>query len=332
MRYIATEDLKPGAILAKTLYGADGRILIRANTALTPFLIARIHSIGFAGTHIFDPGEQESALKMALDEATRIRAAAHLQNLDIDKCIYIANEITSQVLARKDIAAEVNRVSCYDLTTWLHSVDVCTYSVMLGAALGWSDKDLIQLSQAALLHDIGKCMVNLDVLNKPARLTPDEFGLIKNHPTDGWSILRHNTDLSAPVCAAVYEHHENEDGSGYPRGIKSDKIHRYAKVIHITDVYEACTAKRPYKKPMNPADALENLMAGCGRQFDEGFLTAFCMITVLYPVGCTVLLSDGTTATVVENRKNFLARPLLKSGDGFIDLMERLNVTIISIV
>lgn len=333
MQYTSSEKLRPGAILAKTVYGTDGRTLIRTNTVLTPFLVQKLIAMGYPGAYVFDPGETQDQLRFALDEQTRIRAARHLKNLDLDKCVYVANEIVTKLLNDKDVTREVSRISSYDNVTWTHSVDVCTYSVMLGIAEGYTDDELAQLSQAALLHDIGKCMVNLDVLNKPGRLTPDEFALIKNHPEYGRSILERNTSLSSPTIAAVYAHHENEDGSGYPRGVAGEKIHRYAKIIHITDVYEACTARRPYKKPMNPADALENLIAGYGSVFDESLLRKFCLITVLYPIGRRVLLSDGRTATVTENHRTCLSRPTVKTDDGrLIDLLETLNVTILKLI
>lgn len=333
MRYVRTTNAKSGDILARTIYGTDGRILIKANTVLTPFLISKLTMMGYPSVYLFDPGETDTILKLSLDEHTRIRAAVHLQNIDLDKLVYIANDIVQQVLAVKDIATEVSRISGYDQCTWTHSVDVCTYAVMCGVAMRYTDKELKELSQAALLHDIGKAMVSLDVLNKPGKLTDDEYAMMKNHPEYGWNLLRKNTSLSAPVCAAVYEHHENEDGSGYPRKLSGDKIQRYAKIIHAVDVYEACTAIRPYKKPMNPADAIENLMAGYGRTFDTKVVDMLRSIIVLYPIGRQVLLSDGRTATVIENRRAALHRPVVKLADGTqIDLCETLNLTILKLL
>lgn len=132
MRYTKTAEAKSGNILARTVYGTDGRVLIRANVVLTPFLLQRLSMLGYQGIYIYDPGETDDMLRFALDERTRIRAAVHLQNIDLDKCIYMANEIVQQVLGMKDMAAEVNRISGHDLCTWTHSVDVCTYAVMCG--------------------------------------------------------------------------------------------------------------------------------------------------------------------------------------------------------
>lgn len=333
MHYIKTTDAKSGSILARTIYGTDGRILVKANTVLTPFMLQRLVMLGFPGIYLFDPDESDAVLRMMLDERTRIRAAAHLQNIDLDRCIYIANEIVSQVLAAKDTMAEVSRISGYDLCTWTHSVDVCTYAVMCGVAMGYTDEKLKELSQASLLHDIGKTMVDFNILNKPAKLTDTEYAAIKKHSEYGYGMLKENTTLSASVCESVYEHHENEDGSGYPKGIKGIAIHPYAKIIHAVDVYEACTAIRPYKKPINPADAVENLMAGYGTMFDMHVIDVLRSVIVLYPAGRQVLLSDGRTGVVAENHRDSLQRPVVRLGDGTrVDLCEAINITILKLL
>lgn len=333
MRYTKISNLKSGDIMARTVYGTDGRVLVRTNTVLTPFLIQKLVCLGYPGVYLFDAGETDTAMKMAIDERTRIRAAAHLKNIDLDKCVYIANEIVREMLERKDMATEVSRISGYDSCTWMHSVDVCVYAVLCGIAMRYTDKELKELSQAALLHDIGKIMVNYDILTKPGKLTDDEFAMMKNHPEYGLNILRENTSLPSSVRAAVYEHHENEDGSGYPRKIKGSEIHRYAKIIHAVDVYEACTAVRPYKRAMNPADAMENLMSGYGRTFDTNVIDVLRSVIVLYPIGREVLLSDGRTGVVIENRREALQRPVVRVSDGtVVDLCKTIDVTILKLV
>lgn len=333
MRYIKTADAVSGSILARTVYGTDGRVLVKAGTMLTSFLIRKLDVLGYPNIYVYGADEADTALKMMLDEHTRIRTAADLQNIDIDRCIMAADEITRQVLEARDIAAEVSRISCYDLCTWTHSVDVCTYSVMCGIAMGYTDRELKELSQAALLHDIGKVMVRRDILCKPGKLTDEEYAMMKKHAEYGLELVRGNTSLSASVYASIYEHHENEDGSGYPRGVSGDRIHRYAKVIHAADVYEALTAIRPYKKAVNPADAIENLMSGYGTVFDAHVVDVLRSVTILYPVGRQVLLSDGRPATVEENHRSMLQRPVVKLPDGTrIDLCEKLDLTILKLL
>lgn len=333
MRYVKTANLKTGDILARSIYNLGGHTLVNSNTVLTPFLIKRLDALGYPGVYLFDSGETEAALKLSLDDHIRMRAAADIKNIDIDKCIYAANEIVTYVLSMKDIAMEVSRISSYDMCTWTHSVDVCTYAVMCGVAMGLNGRELKELSQAALLHDIGKTMISLKILNKPGKLTSEEFTVIKNHPRYGYELIRNTMSFSATVFAAIYEHHENEDGSGYPRGVTGDRIHKFAKILHATDVYEACTAVRPYKKQMNPADVMENLMSGYGTLFDKTVIDVMRSIIVLYPVGCRVLLSDGRTGTVIENRRQSLSRPIVKCADGtVVDLLPTFDLTVLELI
>ena len=127
----------------------------------------------------------------------------------------------------------------------------------------------------------------------------------------------------------IYEHHENEDGSGYPRGLTTERIHIFAKIIHVADVFDALTAKRCYKEAMNPADAMEYLMAHSHQMFQAEIVRVFLRYVALYPLGSTVTLSNGRKAVVALNRPSFLARPTVVTEDGVvIDLLEVKNLTI----
>ena len=140
-----------------------------------------------------------------------------------------------------------NYAHCYDL--WMH----CLHTVV-GIH---KDVDDAMLYLAALLHDIGKTCLPLEILNKPETLTEDEYEEVKRHPRYGYNMLKNNEEISSVTRNAIFSHHENEDGSGYPRNLTSDKIHKFAKIIHIADVYDALITKRVYKEAINPADAME---------------------------------------------------------------------------
>lgn len=329
MRYLHTHKIKPGHILAHPVYGTDGQILISANTPMTQFLIQKLELLGYAGAYLFDKDETQHFLQFAIDEELRIKTAARLRNMDLETCIYQANEITNQVLRSSELASEVNRVSTYDLTTWTHSVDVCSYACRVGIACGFNDNQLKELSQAALFHDIGKCLVSLNILDKPGKLTDAEFTVMKNHPDYGHALLKQNTSLPETVTDAVRQHHENIDGSGYPDKRTADQINLYARIIHVVDVYEACTAQRPYKKPMEPMSAIQELLDGKNTRFDPFIVDVLRTVTIPYPVGRQVELSDGRLATVYENQRETLHRPVVKTQSGLlIDLKDTKDLTI----
>jgi len=228
---------------------------------------------------------------------------------------------------------ETINISTYDNYTYTHSVNVDILSVILGVACGLRDDELKKLSQAALLHDIGKTCVPIEIINKPGRLTEEEYAEVKKHPYYGYNMLRDNFDVSSVARNAILSHHENEDGSGYPRALAGDKIHLFAKIIHVADVYDALTTKRVYKDAMNPADALEYLMGNSERMFDKDLVATFLEYVAPYPLGVQVELSNGQKALVVKNNRSMLSRPVVRLNSGAkVDLMEHLDITIVRMI
>lgn len=139
-------------------------------------------------------------------------------------------------------------------------------------------------------------------------------------------------DISSTIRAGILSHHENEDGSGYPNGFVGDDIYIYAKIIHVADVFDALTSKRPYKVPYARSEAVEYLMGGCGRFFDRDVVEAFIQSVAIYPSGTEVMLSDGREGIVAANKWNPL-RPLIRLWDGEeIDLNDSCNYRDLTIV
>lgn len=328
MRYISTNNLVPGMVISTTLYDNNDTILLKANHKLTPHNIKRIQKLDYDGLYIYEDGEIATHNEL-ISEQTRIDTLRALKRLDIEKCLYLANEIVDEIRCSNSLLVETINLSSYDNYTYIHSINVDILSVITGIALGFTDIQLRNLSQAALLHDLGKTCISKDIINKPDALTAEEYEEIKNHPRYGYELLKDNDSIPSVVRNAVFSHHENEDGTGYPRGLSSDKIHIFAKIIHIADVYDALTAKRIYKEPLNPADAIEFLMAHAGTMFDKNILEAFIKHIAPYPVGTSVILSTGQKALVIKNSETFLTRPIVKLDNGtVINLQSTLNITI----
>jgi len=195
------------------------------------------------------------------------------------------------------------------------------------------DDELKKLSQAALLHDIGKTCLPVELLNKPGKLTPEEYEEVQKHSRYGYNLLKNNPDISSVTRNAILSHHENEDGTGYPRNLPAEKIHKFAKIIHIADVYDALTTKRVYKDAMNPADALEYLMSQAECLFNKDMVATFMQYIAPYPLGVTVELSNGKPAVVVQTNREMLSRPKVRLFDGtIIDLMDQLDITIVKML
>ena len=337
MRYVGSKDLKPGMIISSNLYDDNEKILLRANTELSQGLINSIQRLQFDGVYVFEKDDVNTARQIVSDE-TRMKAINKLKKLDINACMFLANSIVNEVQSAQSLIIEQVSLSSYDSYTYVHSVNVDVLSVVIGIGMGLKNAELEKLSQGALLHDIGKVDVPLEILNKPARLTKEEYEEMKKHPEYGLKRLRDNEktngeEVPAVVKNAVYSHHENWDGSGYPRGLQAEEIHKFARIIHVADVYDALTAKRAYKDSMNPADAIEYLMANNGTMFDIEVINTFLKYVAPYPIGCDVLLSTGQQGTVVENNEKYLSRPKVKLSSGLvIDMMKKLDITILRIL
>ena len=331
MKYVAIENAEPGMVLANTVYDNNELVLIRANNKLTAHAIERITALGYTGVYVYDNSDISSNPPIVSEEH-RIRAVRSLKKLSVDDCLYVANDIMEDIASLPTVIMETMQLSTKDGYTFTHSVNVCASAVVIGIGMGMNNEELKALAQGALLHDIGKMAVDPDILNKPARLTDEEYQEMKKHVIYGYNMLKGNNAVSARSKAGLYQHHENEDGTGYPQGLVGDQIHIFGKIIHVADVYDALTAKRCYKEAMNPADALEYLMAHAGTQFDREVVQVFLRYVAPYPVGATVDLSNGHSAVVFKNNSEFLSRPVVKQDDGTVlNLLETNDVTITGI-
>lgn len=328
MRYVKSSSIHPGMVTATPIYNSNGQMLLAANAHVTARISRRLRELGFPGIFVLDRGDD--GFTQLLDEETRMRAIGAVRNLDLDQVLFVANAIVNQVMYASNAVYDMDSVCGYDLVTYMHSVNVALLSTMMGVAMGLGNDSLKTLAQAALLHDIGKTRIDPKIIKGKHRLSDEEFRAVRMHPKHGYDILEKTGIADPVVMEAVLSHHENEDGTGYPNGLRSGEIHPFAKIIHVADVYDALVSRRSYKKSMNPADALENLMASIGTMFDRECVEALRDTVALYPIGSEVVLSNGYHAYVQENRKGYPTRPLLRTATGLrIDLMEQLNVTIL---
>jgi HD-GYP domain-containing protein (c-di-GMP phosphodiesterase class II) len=161
------------------------------------------------------------------------------------------------------------------------------------------------------MHDIGKTAVPVEIINKPSRLDEDEFNIIKNHPAAGYEYLKNANIGDEKMWLGVVCHHEKVDGSGYPLGLDGNEIPIWSRIISAADVYDALTSTRPYRTPMQPAEALEYIMGGIGSSFDYDVVSSFAKKVELYPVGSYVQLSNGVIAIVLDSKN--ATRPVIRN-------------------
>ncbi|MDQ7779447.1 MAG: HD-GYP domain-containing protein [Planctomycetota bacterium] len=193
-----------------------------------------------------------------------------------------------------------------------HSVRVTVMATAIAAAKGYSAPQVYEVASGAFLHDIGMLRVPQELVEKPARLTPEEMIEVQKHPIYAIDLLQRMTTMPRTTPFVAYQSHEREDGSGYPRGRSGQMIHDFAKIIAVADIYDAMTSKRPYRPPMLPYHAMEKVVyLASKRHVDPDIVRAFLAYLSLFPVGSWVELNDGRIARVVATNPKEYTRPVV---------------------
>jgi len=188
--------------------------------------------------------------------------------------------ITDLILADDETSSNLLRITSHDFYTYTHSVNVGITSILLSKALFKNSDahDLHELGAGFFLHDLGKIMVDPNVINKPGKLTDAEMAHVRIHPFQGYKILKQANALSDECRCIVMQHHEYDDGTGYPKRLKGKEIHRYARICCIADVFDALTSERSYKKAMKPFDALKLMQQQMSEHFDKKLFAEFVLL------------------------------------------------------
>ncbi|HDY85040.1 hypothetical protein LCGC14_0955240 [marine sediment metagenome] len=222
----------------------------------------------------------------------------------------LIGEIDSMVQRNSSAILSVARLKTHDDYTYMHSVAVCALMLSLAHQLNLDEEQTRLAGIGGLMHDLGKALISVDILNKSGKLTDDEFISVKNHPEAGAKVLNENGADPEVVDIALH-HHEKVNGGGYPHGLVGENISFLARMSAICDVYDAVTSQRAYKKPWDPSNAIQAMSQWDGH-FDKKIFSAFVKTVGIYPVGSLVRLSSKRLAVVIEPGKESLLKPKIK--------------------
>lgn len=249
--------------------------------------------------------ETESCIEQVFDDVARDKM------IDLVTVKRVVNHTVDGILRNPDAHVSLTQLKEWDRYTAQHSINVCILALAMARHLGLPRHEMEMLGAGALLHDVGKLKTPLEVLNKPGKLTEEEFKIMKAHPVHGRELLEHRYGLPNLVADMAYSHHERAAGGGYPRGLSGDQISIWSKIVAIVDVYDAITSDRCYHKGMSPTEALTKMYGWRMKDFDPELLEQFIQCLGIYPVGTLVELTSSEVGIVISVNNAMRLRPMV---------------------
>lgn len=357
---IATKKLIPGMILANSVYNSADQLILPSGSRITEESITRLqlYDINYVFIQSFVPpevpqedvflttyservkaseefinfkkqfDETSNRMKFALDEM----AAGHSSSELVDDLTSSATNLISTSENNLALLDMLHSMRDSDDETYTHSLNVSIIAAIIGRWLHMSSEDISSLTVASLFHDIGKLLIPQEILQKPAKLTEEEYNIIKTHPYKGYQLLR-NTGLDDRISIAAMQHHERCDGSGYPGRLSKKNISEFAKIIAIADVYDAMTAPRAYRGPLCTFEVLSVFENEGYRCYDPAYLVPFMRNVVNSYINNTVRLSNGEKGEIIMINKLSLSRPIVHcEGHVYRDLSREKDIKITAIL
>ncbi|MCP8616245.1 HD-GYP domain-containing protein [Salirhabdus salicampi] len=334
MRLIRVDHCDTGMTLGKTIYNERGSVLLAQGTELHKGLLKKLTQHGIHTIYIEDdlsegievidsiPIElRNEAVQVITEGLNTITSTTsnknNLQNMmKSGRVVRSINKVFKDILScLRENRTAINLLAStkiHDNYVYSHSVNVAIYSCQLALENGLLLKNIEEIGLGAMLHDVGKMYIDPNILNKPGKLTMEEYEEVKKHSELGYQTLRKIHEIPLPVAHCALQHHERIDGKGYPRGIIGEEIHNYSKILSVADVFDAVTSHRVYRPAVLPHKALELLYSGSGTQFESKQVQLFKGCIAIYPEGLTVKLDDGRTGIVSKYNFHAVGRPQIR--------------------
>ncbi|GFZ86842.1 HD family phosphohydrolase [Compostibacillus humi] len=228
--------------------------------------------------------------------------------------------IVYEVSDSKYLLPLLSALQAKDDYTYRHNIAVGAIANLIGKWMGLDQQQLLQLTVAGLLHDVGKMLIPETILNKPGKLTYQEFIIMQKHTIYGYEILKETIGVTHRQALVALQHHERMDGSGYPMGIKGDKIDLFSRIVAVADVFHAMTSRRVYQDQFPFYKVVSEIERSMFDSLDPAISIVFIEKIMSALIGSSILLSDGRAGKIVMVPKNYPTRPLIQVGEEFIDL------------
>lgn len=311
MRYVHVEDIEPGQILGRSIFSANGNVLLSENIELTVYMINTLRRIGVEMLFIKDEQYADVVIEEVISEETKRKMTKKLGEMFEsirsgksfnDRSLSVSVEgLLEEIMANQDVLVQLSDIRTEDNRQYLHALNVCMMAVMTGMNLGLNAQQLKELAIGALLHDVGK--VGLEEEH-------DDPATRNHHTWRGFDMIKREQSLI--VAHVALQHHEALDGSGLPRGLEEGEIHLYAKIVAVANIYDNLLFEEQNGKRLMPHEACERLMAMSGTLVDREVLIEFLRIVSVYPTGISVRMSTKETGVVVGQHRGLPGRPVIR--------------------
>lgn len=341
MRLINLDAATPGMLLGECIVGAQGQVLLSRGVRLTTSYLAHLHSLGVPAVYIDDAPTHGIVPPAPIAPALRARAMQNLSKVftnlgrsaasattqrqpggRIEK-VSLPPDVVGQIqviaadvdtlldqLTTQEVLLGLNSIKSHDNYTYQHSIDVTVMGIVLARAAGWDRPRVRAFGIGCILHDIGKTLIDPAILNKRGTLTEDEFEVVKQHPVTGYELIKASAPaLGSLVPQVALQHHERQDGSGYPRALRGNNrlgknghqdlpnmIHDFGSLAAVADVYDALTSDRPYRPGYAPDRVYDAIRRMAGTHLNRDAVAIFRRVVTPYPVCCEVRILNGRFA------------------------------------
>jgi HD-GYP domain-containing protein (c-di-GMP phosphodiesterase class II) len=336
MKKIPIEELKPGMVFTRTVFGDNYEIVAEPNTPITSKDIENLKKKGVK--FVETTGELKGIVKIQeevplvdkVESSARELMTFYKSLVDSVESVYTNYKVNKEILPEKvvnivekviDKISEVgdknvflNLINIVDKTKYLptHVLNATILGLLLGKEMNYPESKLKLLGTGILLMDIGMVFIPMSILERETKLTDEEYNKIKTHTVLGYKAVVQENNMSPEVGRVCLEHHERWDGTGYPRNLQKQQISEYARVAAIVDTYEAMTRKRVYRDRMMSFEAMRAILTEGSTKFDPDILKVFLRMMSVYPVGSYVMLNTRAIAKVISSDPISPFRPVVK--------------------
>lgn len=350
MKLIFSKDLSPGMVAGRDVIGGAGLLkLLAQGIQLNQSQIQRIRSWGVPFICIEDEAgelkKRSANVMMTETEFFQVygetiqsitdafKYIKKFQEVPIGEMQELADQRVSLLIDTVGVLDYLHKERCHSDNTFQHSLNVAIVAGILGKWCDYRGTELKDIVLAGLMHDIGKVAVPLAILDKPGRLSPAEFDVIKCHPRAGYQLVRKSIQIPANVKLNILQHHERTDGSGYPCGLTGDEIRTGAKMIAIADIYDAMTSDRAYRRKVTPFEALDVIADQMFQGLEPDLGLIFLANMREYLVGRKVALSNGEKAMIIafNDGNKYFTKPVVCIRNGSLINLQAAGLRIVEV-